>query len=124
VKGEDARAIGLVVAAVIVLASGIWLTRSGRPYGGLLLNVHKLVDLAAVVVIGIAVYQANRVAPLSPAELLVIGGAAILVIATFASGGVISGMQAPPVAVLWIHRIGSWVAAALAAASAYLVAVR
>jgi hypothetical protein len=124
VKGEGARAIGLVVAAVIVLASGIWLTRSGRPYGGLLLNVHKLVDLAAVVVIGIAVYQANRVAPLSPAEWLVIVGAALFVVASFASGGVISGVQSPPVAVLWLHRVGSWVAAALAAASACLLVVR
>jgi hypothetical protein len=121
---SDIRTIGLVVAAVIVIGSGVWLTRSGRPYGSLLLNAHKLVDLAAVIVIGIAVYPANRAAPLSAMEWIVIGAAALLVVVAFASGGVISGMQSPPTAVLWLHRVGSWVAAALAAASAYLIATR
>ncbi len=123
-KVDGVRALGLVVAAVIVIASGIWLTRSGRPYGAVPLNIHKLVDLAAVAIIGIAVGQANRAAPLSTAEWLVIGGAAVFVVASFASGGVISGMQSPPAAVLWLHRVGSWIAAALAAATAYLVVMR
>lgn len=120
----QARTIGLLVAAAIVMGSGIWLTRSGKPYGAALLNIHKLIDLAAVVVVGVVVYQANRAAPLAGLEWAAVGAAALLVIATFASGGVISGMESPPASVLWLHRVGSWVAAALVAAAAYLMATR
>lgn len=118
------RSVALAVAAVVVLASGVWLTRAGRPHSGLLLNVHKLVDLAAVVVIGVAAYQAHRAAPLSAMEWSVLAAAAFFVIAAFASGGVVSAMQAPPVAVLWLHRVGSWGCAGLLGACVYLLAAR
>ena len=118
------RTIGLLIAGGIVLASGIWLTRSGRPYGVALLNVHKLVDLVAVVVIGVAVYQANRAAPLSPADWAVTGAAGLVVIATFATGGVASGMQAPPTWAVTAHRVASWGAALLAVVSVYLISTR
>jgi hypothetical protein len=124
VTGSAVRTIGLALAAAIVLASGVRLTRSGRPYGSALLNVHKLVDLAAVVVIGLAAYQANRSAPFSGVEWLVLATGAVLVVATFASGGAITGMSQAPAAALRVHRIGSWIAAALAAASVYLIASR
>jgi hypothetical protein len=114
------RVVLLALAGVVVLATGVVLTRAERPYGAALLNVHKLVDLAAVVAIGVAIYQANRAAPFSAGAWAVVIAAAVLVVATFASGGVISAMDAPPAGVLWLHRIGSWVAAALVAASAYL----
>jgi len=121
---DGIKGIALALAAAVVLATGVRLTRSGKPYSAVLLNVHKLVDLAAVIVIGIAVYGANGAAPFSAAEWLVIVATAVLVITAFASGGVISGVQQPPVAVVWVHRIGSFAAALLAAASTYLVASR
>ncbi len=121
---DGIKSAALAIAAAVVLATGVWLTRSGKPYGAVLLNVHKLVDLAAVIVIGIAIYGANGTAPFSAAEWLVVVATAVLVVAAFASGGVISGMQQPPVAVVWVHRIGSFAAVLLAAASTYLVATR
>jgi hypothetical protein len=121
---DGVRGAALAFAAVVVLATGVWLTRVGKPYGAALLNVHKLVDLAAVIVIGIAVYQANSAEPFLAAEWLVVGASAAVLVAAFASGGVISSMQEPPVAVIWVHRIGSFAAMLLAAASTYLVATR
>lgn len=121
-RSDALRSVGLAVAAVIVLGTGIVLTRAGRPYGPLLLNVHKLVDLGAVVFIGVIAYQTNRTTPLPSSTWLILAVAAALVVLTFATGGVVSGMREAPAWALWVHRIGSWVAAALAAASVYLLA--
>lgn len=118
------RTIGLVVAAVIVFGSGIWLTRAGRPYGGVLLDVHKLVDLAAAIVIGIAVYQSNQARPLSVLEWALLAVAASLFVATLATGGVSSAMAEPPAWALWSHRIGSWAAGALVLAGVLLLGAR
>ncbi|MHB1341324.1 MAG: hypothetical protein ACYC77_09140 [Coriobacteriia bacterium] len=115
------RAIALAVAAAIVFGSGIWLTRAGRPYSIGPLTVHKLVDLAAVVVIGMAVYQAHRASPLSALEWAVAGAAAVLTVAVFATGGVLSATENAPAWTLWLHRVGSWIAGVLALSSVYIV---
>ena len=83
------RTLLLIGAAVIVVATGLWLTRSGRPYSGALLNIHKLVALAAVVTIGVLAYRAHASSALGALELAVLGLTALLVIACFASGGVV-----------------------------------
>ncbi len=116
-----ARAAGLVAAAVVVFGSGIWLTAVGRPYSTAVTTVHKLVDLAAVIVIGVMVYQANRAAPLSALEWTVIGAAAVLVVATFASGGVVSASSDPPAWAVLVHRVAPWLAGIAAGAGVYLV---
>jgi hypothetical protein len=38
------------LAFLLMLAFGLWLSRVGRPYNGLLFNIHKLLALGAVVV--------------------------------------------------------------------------
>jgi hypothetical protein len=124
VKADAIRSIGLAAAAAIVLATGVWLTSSGRPYGSLLVNVHKLVDLGAVIAIGVIAYQANKAAPFSAMEWAALALTAVLVVAAFATGGVVTGMPSAPSAALWAHRIGSWLAAAMAAVSAWLLIVR
>jgi hypothetical protein len=118
------RTAGLLVSAVVVFGSGIWLTRAGRPYGVGLTTVHKLVDLAAVIVIGVMVYQSHRASPLSMSEWVVVGLAAVLAIAAFATGGVLSASEDAPAWALWIHRVGSWFAGVLALASVYVVGRR
>lgn len=70
--------VALVLGAAVVLASGFRLSRLGAPYGSALLNVHKLVDLAAVVVVGFAIYRHNLVAALSTSEWIIVGLAAFL----------------------------------------------
>ncbi len=118
------RTVGLLLAAAVIFASGIWLTRTGRPYGVVLMTVHKLVDLAAVIVIGVMVYQAHLAAPLSTLEWAASGLAALLTIATFSTGGVVSASEGAPGWVLWVHRVGSWFAGVVAFASVYLVGRR
>ena len=94
-----------VILYGLTLAFGFWLSQLGKPYNGLLFNVHKLIALAAVVV---TVVQLTRmpltVSPWSLVALLVL--AVIGVIALFVSGALLSAGQLDYVRMLLIHRIG------------------
>ncbi|HEY3316850.1 MAG TPA: hypothetical protein VGK50_00285 [Coriobacteriia bacterium] len=116
---EQLRIPGLVLAGVVVMTSGFWLTRAGRPYSIALTTVHKLAALVAIVVIAVMLYQANRVAPLSALELIVVGSAAASVVTAFASGGVVSASETAPLWTSWIHRTVPYLAVVLSAASGY-----
>jgi hypothetical protein len=104
------RTLGFSVGAIGVLGTGVSLTRSGWPYGPVMLNVHKLVALTAVVVLGVLVYRVTRVAPLSAADWAVVVSAGLLCLAGFASGGAVTAMESAPTWVLWVHRVGTWFA--------------
>ncbi len=118
------RIPGLIGAAVVVVFTGLWLTRSGRPYSSTLLNIHKLVALVAVVTIGVLAYRANAASALGALELAVLGLTALFVIASFASGGVVSAMEVPPAWILWTHRIVPYLAVVAVSAAMYIVARR
>lgn len=120
-RGDAARLIGLGIGAVVVIGTGIALTLAGKPYSGLLLNVHKLVDLGLVVTIGWLAWQAHKAGALAGGVWALLLGTAIMVVVAFASGGVASGMQVPPTAVLWAHRVGSVLAAIGMAASTWML---
>jgi len=104
------RTIGFSSAAIVVIGTGVWLTRSGWPFGTVLLNTHKLIALAAVIFLGVLVYRAANVAPLSATDWAVVVAAGLLCAASFASGGVVSAIQSAPAWVSWVHRIGTWFA--------------
>jgi hypothetical protein len=109
----SAGPIVLVLLAVVIVTSGVMLTRSGRPLSGVLLNIHKLVDLALLAGIGVVVFRDAQVAPLSRVAIL----ATVLVAAAqflgLVSGGVTSAWTSAPHWVVWSHRILSWVALAV-----------
>ena len=105
----DPLVLGLGAAAIIVIVSGISLTRDGKPFGTAVLSAHKVVALAAVIAIGVNVYDAARLGPLSRVALTATGLMAILNVTSFVSGGVVSAMDSAPRWVTWLHRIGSWV---------------
>lgn len=106
---------GLAAAAVIIGVTGLMLTRAGRPFSPVLLTAHKLVALAAAVVIGIDVLLAARLAPLSQVAVVATAIVGALAIAAFGTGGAISAVKVPPKALVWAHRVGGWLAIALAA---------
>ena len=111
----------LPAAALMVGVTGIWLTLAGRPYGVALQTVHKLVALAGAILFGMLVYRRAQLDPLGPRALGLLVVSALLAIAGFASGGVVSAMSDAPVWVLWLHRVGSWLSLASAAVLAWYV---
>jgi hypothetical protein len=119
---EQLRVPGLALGAIVVVATGVWLTRAGRPYGTGLVTAHKLVALAAVIVIGVMLYQASRVAPLSGMEITVAALAAVAVLGAFASGAVASAATATaPAWALWVHRTVPYLAVVASGASVWMM---
>ena len=113
-----ARLVVLAAAALIVVATGTWLSRAGRPYGTALLAAHKLLALAATVAVVMLVVQAGSAGVLGPLGIGVAAVTAALVIALFASGGVVSAAASPAAWAVLLHRFGPYPMVALMAFAA------
>lgn len=89
---------------LLTMAFGFWLSHAGKPYNGLLFNIHKLIALGAVV---IAIVQFSKTlngvdSPVLLIVLLVV--AALCVVALFASGALMSLGKLDYSLTLTIHR--------------------
>ena len=94
-----------VVAFVLTLVFGFWVSHLGRPYNGLLFNVHKLIALGAVIA---TIVQLTKVLKNANALVLIIVllvVAALCVIALFASGAFMSIGNVDYGLMLTVHRI-------------------
>jgi hypothetical protein len=109
------------IAFLLTLVSGAWLGVSGRPYNGLLFNVHKLIALGAVIVTAIQIYQALE-GPATQALLIaLIVVAGLCVLALFVTGAMMS-MGKPGYDVLRIvHSAAPFLAAIAMAVAVYLL---
>ena len=90
---------------LLTYAFGFWLSALGKPYNGLLFNLHKLVALGAVV---FAVVQAYNLLKGANIQFVVIALAAVCVlciIALFATGALMSSGNLSHAPLLTVHRI-------------------
>lgn len=88
---------------LISLGSGLWLSRSGRPFNGLLFTAHKLIGLGAAVAAGVQIARLFRLAiPAASIPLAVLAGFCTL--AMFASGALLSLSKPAPRFVLRVHQ--------------------
>jgi hypothetical protein len=90
---------------VVTVVFGFWLSNAGKPYNGILFNIHKLVALGAVVY---ACWQFSQV--LKPVDysaiLIVLLVVSVLgTIALFATGGLMSAKVLDYSLMLTVHRI-------------------
>jgi hypothetical protein len=116
-----ARAISAGLLFLFVFASGIWLSRSGRPLNVAFSTVHKLVSLAVGIYLLVTIYQSNQQVSLDSAEWLAIVVTGLCFLGTVASGGLLSTENPMPVAVLRVHQVMPVLALLSSAASLYLV---
>ena len=90
---------------VITLSFGFWLSRRGKPYNGLLFNIHKLAALAAVVTAAVAFYDLMKNAAwpaLLPVALILV---ALCAVALFVTGAMMSIGTAQDTLALVVHKI-------------------
>lgn len=112
---DTSAAVLLGAAALVVVGSGVALARAGRPYKTALLSAHKLVAIAALVLIGVLVADAARLAPLSRVAVVATGVIAALNVASVVTGGVVSATRTSHAPLVWAHRLLGWIAVLVSA---------
>jgi hypothetical protein len=114
------RVAGAVLFYLLILITGFWLGIAGKPFNVVILNAHKLISLAGVILLGITVYQINKVSGLGMAELVTVVATCVFCLTAIVSGG-LSSIDTMPNIVVAIHRITLSLAALSAAVTLYLL---
>lgn len=112
-------AIAAMIAVVFVL--GFVLQRRGRPRHVLLLTAHKLIAVAALVLMAITVIRAHRAAPLDAVALVAAIATAVFFVVAIISGGLVSTDKPAPAVARALHWVAPFVTVAGAVATLLLV---
>ena len=97
--------VGAGLFFLFIFPSGLWLSRSGKPFNSVVLAIHKLVSLAAGVFLVVTIYQTNQVAALSGGGLFAGVVTGLLFLGTVIAGGVLSTDKPVPASISRKHRI-------------------
>ncbi len=114
------QVLGVALALLLILVSGILLSRKGKPYSTALFTVHKLLGLAAGVLLGVIVYQAHQADPLGLVEISAVVATVLLFAGIVVAGGLLSTDKLPEVA-LRLHQVLPIFAVLSVAGTLYLV---
>jgi len=109
------------ILLLLTLVFGVWLSLSGKPYNGILFNIHKLIALSAVVVTGIQLYQLFKGTPIQVPLIVLIILAGLCVLALFFSGAMMSTGKLDYQLMLTIHRIALILITLVMAVTVYLL---
>lgn len=107
---------------LFTLASGVWLSNSGRPYNSVIFTIHKLIALGAVISTVVTVYQLRTGVDTRTLALGAIVVTGLLFLSLFASGALLSIGKPDHVAILTIHRAAPLLAVIATALTIYLLA--
>ena len=110
-----------VLLYLAIFVTGFWLSLRGRPFSAILLTVHKLVSLAAVVVLVLTVWRVNREAALRAIDWVAVVITGLFFMGTIATGGLLSAGEPKSASVLWAHRITPFLTVLSTAAALYLL---
>ena len=99
------RVAGTGLLLVLIFLSGLWVSGSGKPYSTLPFTAHKLVGLAAGVLLTVIVVQTHKAAPLSLFEIAAIVVTVLLFAGTVAAGALLSINEQAPAIVLRLHQV-------------------
>ena len=92
-------------AFIVTVILGFWLGRLGKPYQEVLFNIHKLLALAAVVLVGLEFSHLFKSRDIHSELILLMILIALLVISLFASGALMSLDKGNFKLLQWSHRI-------------------
>jgi hypothetical protein len=106
---------------IVTVAFGFWLSRLGKPYNGLLFNIHKLIALATVILAGLAVYQGLTGMDAATLISLFLVLAVLSVIALFASGALMSAGKGKYSAMKLVHNISPFILVIAMGTTVYLL---
>ena len=110
----------LGIVSLLTLAFGFWLSRAGKPYNGVLFNIHKLLALAAVIVAVFEIRKMLQSDGLIPFCNVLIALTGVSIIALFATGALMSIGKLNYAVSLTIHKITPILATMTLIAAIYL----
>jgi len=90
---------------LLIILSGFWLSRMGKPYNMLSITIHKLIGLAVGIYLVLTVYRIYQAAMLSPTEIIAIVIAVLFFIGLVATGGLLSAEKPVALSVSMIHKL-------------------
>jgi len=99
------RILYTIAFFLLIFLTGFGLSRGGRPYGVLLLTVHKLLSVGAVVFLTIVLLRINRVVGLGSIEILAAVITGVFFLGTIATGGLLSAAKPMPAVIHLLHKI-------------------
>ena len=105
----------------LMILSGIWLSRTGRPLNVFISTLNKLISLAAGVFLLVTIYQQSRLEPLGTTDWIAVVVSGLCFVAMVASGGRLSFDKPAPVAVLRVHQVVPVLTVLSTGASLYLL---
>jgi hypothetical protein len=109
---------------LLTLVSGVWLSLSGRPYNGLLFNIHKLIALGAVIATAIQISNTLKNTEFQVVLIMLVIVTGLCVVALFVTGAMMSLEKLNHNVMLTIHRIAPILAIITMAVTIYLFAGR
>ena len=112
------------IAILLTLVFGFWLGKIGKPYNGMLFNIHKLIALGAVVATAIQVYRSFPEMASQPWLILSIAVVALCVVALFASGAFLSIGNIEYTVARMIHNVSLILAAAAMGFALYFLNIK
>lgn len=113
------RALSVGALFIIIFGAGFWLSRAGKPYNGVLFNIHKLVALGALVFLGITLSRISRAQGLQPGQIAAVSVAGLSFLVTIVTGGLVSAGSTLPAFVPVIHRLFPYLTVLASAAALY-----
>jgi hypothetical protein len=105
---------------LLLFGSGFWLTRAGKPYSTIVVTVHKLISVAALVLLAVSLYQINRGIPLGAVVIAAGVITGLFFLGTIATGAMLTAERQMPTVVLWLHRITPFLTVIATAVTLYL----
>ena len=109
------------VLFILTLVFGFWLSRSGKPYNGLIFNIHKLIALAAVIVAAIRAFNALKIVEAQPILIALLILLGLCAVALFVTGALMSANKPAHDRLLTTHKIAPLLAVIAAIGTLYLL---
>lgn len=110
-----------IIGFLITVVFGFWLGKIGKPYNGILFNIHKLIALGTVIFMSIQFYKILKV--IEPQLVISIIAVSICVLTLFTSGALLSIGNVKFETAKLMHNIAFTVAIIAAGSSIYLLLI-
>ena len=127
--GAMQRVLVTKASFLVILLSGLWLSRSERPLNVAVSTLHKLVALGAAIFLVMTVRGVHQAAPFGAAPWGPVGWVAVVVAGLLfaglaATGSLLSGDRPMPAGVQKVHQIAPYLTVLSSMATLYLLLSR